>query len=74
MLLVDVLTQEEMEAIEKRQVQQQSEWKNPPCRPVRIIPWYRAIGAPRVFPPKEDTVLLTKHLPTKGAVTVLDVR
>jgi hypothetical protein len=29
-LLVDVLTQEEMEAIDKRQVQQQSEWKRIP--------------------------------------------
>ena len=74
MLLVDVLTQEEMEAIDKRQVQQQSEWKRIP-REGQFVSFLgtELLVLPGVFPPKEDTVFLAEHLPTKGGVTVLDV-
>lgn len=74
MLLVDALTQEEMEAIDKRQVQQQSEWKRLP-REGQFVSFLgtELLVLPGVFPPKEDTVLLAKHLPAKTGVTVLDV-
>jgi methylase of polypeptide subunit release factors len=73
-LNVDVLTQKEMEAIDKRQVQQQSEWKRIP-REGQFVSFLgtELLVLPGVFPPKEDTVLLAKHLPTMGAVSVLDV-
>jgi release factor glutamine methyltransferase len=73
-LNVDVLTQAEMQAIDRRQVQEQSEWKAIP-REGQVVSFLgtELVLLPGVFPPKEDTVLLAKHLPTKGAVTVLDV-
>jgi methylase of polypeptide subunit release factors len=73
-LLVDVLTQEEMGAIDKRQAQEQLEWKRiPPEGQVVSFLGTELVVLPGVFPPKEDTVLLAKHLPTRGAATVLDV-
>ena len=63
-----------MEAIDKRQVQQQSEWKRLP-REGQFVSFLgtELLVLPGVFPPKEDTVLLAKHLPAKTGVTVLDV-
>ena len=74
MQLVDVLTQEEMEVIDTSQVQQQSEWKRiPPEGQFVSFLGIELLVLPGVFPPKEDTVLLAKYLPTMGAVNVLDV-
>jgi release factor glutamine methyltransferase len=73
-LLVDVLTQEEMKAIDKRQVRQQSEWKRLP-REGQFVSFLgtELLVLPGVFPPKEDTVLLANHLPAKTEANVLDV-
>lgn len=74
MLGIDVLTQDEMKAIDQRQAQQQSEWKALP-REGQIVSFLgtELVVLPGVFPPKEDTVLLAEHLHISGGVTVLDV-
>jgi release factor glutamine methyltransferase len=63
-----------MEAIDRRQVQQQLQWKAIP-REGQIVSFLgtELVVLPGVFPPKEDTVLLAENLPNTGAATVLDV-
>jgi release factor glutamine methyltransferase len=69
-----MLTKGEMEAIDQRQSHQQSEWKAIP-REGQIVSFLgtELVVLPGVFPPKEDTMLLAKHLPTIGGMSVLDV-
>jgi methylase of polypeptide subunit release factors len=74
-LNVDVLSQEEeMEAIDKCQARQQSEWEAiPPKGEIVTFLGTELLVLPGVFPPKEDTVLLTEHLGISGTEAVLDV-
>jgi len=74
MLSIDVLTQDEMNAIDQRQAQQQLEWKAIP-EDGKIMSFLGAelVVLPGVFPPKEDTALLAEHLPISGSETVLDL-
>jgi release factor glutamine methyltransferase len=74
MLSIDVLTPGEMEAIDQRQVQQQSEWKAiPPQGKIVFFLDMDLVVLPGVFPPKEDTALLAEHMRISGTETVLDV-
>jgi methylase of polypeptide subunit release factors len=71
---VDVLTREQMEAIDRRQVRQQSEWKAIPSEG-QVVSFLgtELVVLPGVFPPKEDTVLLAEHIPISDSATILDV-
>ena len=74
MLNIDVLTQEEMAAIDARQARQQSEWKGIPDRGQCVtFLGMDLVVLPGVFPPKEDTELLARHLPGMATADVLDV-
>ena len=74
MLNIDVLTPEEMEAIDRRQAQQQAEWKAIPDEgQVVAFLGMELVVLPGVFPPKEDTALLAEHVPIIGGMNVLDV-
>jgi release factor glutamine methyltransferase len=63
-----------MEAIDQRQIRQQSEWKAIPTEgKLMSFLGTELVVLPGVFPPKEDTVLLAQHLHIGGRETVLDV-
>ncbi len=74
MLNIDILTQEEMEAVDKLQVQQQAEWNTIPHNGKEVsFLGLDLVVLPGVFPPKEDTALLAQHIRAIDAATVLDV-
>jgi release factor glutamine methyltransferase len=73
-LNIDVLTPEEMKAIDQRQAQQQSEWKAIPIEgQVVTFLGIELLVLPGVFPPKEDARLLAEHISIGAADSVLDV-
>jgi methylase of polypeptide subunit release factors len=73
-LNIDLLTPEEMKAIDQRQARQQSEWKAIPVEgQVVTFLGIELLILPGVFPPKEDTRLLAEHISIGAADTVLDV-
>lgn len=74
MLNIDVLTPEEMRAIDQRQARQQSEWKAIPVEgQVVTFLGIELLVLPGVFPPKEDTRLLAEHMSIGAADSVLDI-
>lgn len=74
MLNIDVLTPDEMKAIDRRQARQQSEWKAIPAEgQVVTFLGIELLVLPGVFPPKEDTRLLAEHISIGAADSVLDV-
>ena len=74
MLDINVLTPDEMESIDRRQAQQQSDWKSIPDEgQLTSFLGMELTVLPGVFPPKEDTVLLAEHLRISGAASVLDL-
>lgn len=74
MLNIDVLTEDEMAAIDRRQARQQSEWKLIPDEGQAVFFMGTELALlPGVFPPNEDTALLAEHLPQIDAAAVLDV-
>lgn len=74
MLSIDVLTQQEMDAIDQRQIQQQMEWRAIPPEG-RIVTFLdtELVVLPGVFPPKEDTALLAGQLRFRGTEAVFDL-
>jgi len=74
MLSIDVLTRDEMAAIDQRQARQQSEWKaiSGDGHTVSFL-GMELVVLPGVFPPKEDTVLLAEHVRIVETASVLDV-
>ncbi len=74
MLSIDVLSQAQMEAIDQRQIKQQSESRSipPEGKIVRLIDMALLV-LPGVFPPNESTVFLAEHLHVSAGSSVLDV-
>lgn len=74
MLNINVLTQDEMAAIDERQARQQSQWKGGAASGQSVtFLGMELVVLPGVFPPKEDTALLAQHVPGIDAADVLDV-
>jgi len=73
-LNINVLTQDEMAAIDERQARQQSQWKGGAASGQSVtFLGMELVVLPGVFPPKEDTALLAQHVPGIDAADVLDV-
>ena len=71
---IDVLTPTQMEAIDQRQIQQQSDWKSIPPDGITVsFLESELIVLPGVFPPKRDTQLLIDTLDVRDADSILDV-
>lgn len=71
---IDLLTADEMVAIDERQSRQQSDWKAVPSHGelVKFL-GIELVVLPGVFPPKDDTKLLAEHLRIPSGSTVLDI-
>jgi release factor glutamine methyltransferase len=71
---IDILTADQMAAIDERQSRQQADWKAVPSHGelVKFL-GIELIVLPGVFPPKDDTNLLAEHLCIPAGSTVLDV-
>ncbi len=71
---IPILTGEEMAAIDERQAKQQSDWKSAPSRGYLVdFLGVELSVLPGVFPPKDDTQLLAKHLRIPSGARVLDM-
>ena len=74
MLNIDVLSSVQMKEIDKRQAQQQTDWKSIPTEGVPThFAGKNLTVLPGVFPPRRDTLLLTNLLNIREAESVLDV-
>ena len=74
MLGIEVLTQDEMKEIDRRQTRQQAEWKAIPEEgQVAMFLGTELVVLPGVFPPKADSVLLAERLRFDGVKKVLDL-
>ena len=71
---IDLLTADEMVAIDERQSRQQSDCKTVPSHGelVKFL-GIELVVLPGVFPPKDDTKLLAQHLRIPSGSTVLDI-
>ena len=71
---IEVLTQDEMKEIDRRQTLQQAEWKAIPEEgQVTKFLGTELVVLPGVFPPKADSLLLAEHLRLDGVRKVLDM-
>ena len=73
-LEIDVLNQDEMNEIDRRQIRQQAEWKAIPEEGlVTMFLGTELVVLPGVFPPKADSALLAEGLRLEGVKNVLDL-